>query len=142
MTQRHRSRASFSTGLTAPSSQQRSRYGLLSEFRVKRKLNRPRHQLWLLELDPAPVPAQRYDDIKAIFADDKTPADVRAEALQAILSRLPKVHLLVLDAVVSHLKALFESTTTEEDSDLFLTKLGLSVSRCERTSTPQHTILC
>ena len=90
-------------------------------------------QLWLLELDPPPVPSSRYDDVKAIYpqrADVETgPVDVRVEVLANLLSKLPKPHLMVIDTVISHLRNLFISTKSSEDDELYLIKLGLSLAR-------------
>ncbi|KAG8749615.1 hypothetical protein FRC12_013335 [Ceratobasidium sp. 428] len=44
--------------------------------------------------------------------------------------RLPKVNLLVLDAIIKHLKELVEATAgAEEASDVYAAKLGLSLGR-------------
>lgn len=56
--------------------------------------------------------------------------EARVEVLGSVLSRLPRPHLLVIDAVVSHLVKLVKSTTTPEETDeVYLTKLGISVAR-------------
>lgn len=91
-------------------------------------------QLWLLELDPSPVHSSRYDDVKAIYpqlAGMETPSvDARVDVLAVLLSKLPKPHLMVIDAVASHLSKLIESTETDEKAEIFLTKLGLSTAKC------------
>ncbi|KAJ7890684.1 hypothetical protein B0H14DRAFT_3081767 [Mycena olivaceomarginata] len=72
-------------------------------------------KLWLLELDPPLALWEGWDDIRKIY-----PAAQRITDLGTALQRLPKVHLYVLDAIVSHLRQ------TEE---VYVTKLALSVGR-------------
>ncbi|OAV95122.1 hypothetical protein PTTG_03869 [Puccinia triticina 1-1 BBBD Race 1] len=90
-------------------------------------------KLWLLELDPPPVHSSRYDDVKAIYPQragiETRSVDVRVEVLAALLSKLPKPHLMVIDTVISHLRNLFISTKSSEDDELYLAKLGLSIAR-------------
>ncbi|KAG0144242.1 hypothetical protein CROQUDRAFT_80137 [Cronartium quercuum f. sp. fusiforme G11] len=89
-------------------------------------------KLWLLELDPAPVHWSRYDDVRAVYpqGSEMPSVEARIEVLGSVLSRLPRPHLLVIDAVVSHLARLVKSTTTPDEKDeVYLTKLGLSVAR-------------
>lgn len=49
--------------------------------------------------------------------------------LGVILSRLPKIHLVCLDAIIGHLTRLVTATPTEESDSLFVNKLSLSLSR-------------
>ncbi|MBW0504856.1 hypothetical protein O181_044571 [Austropuccinia psidii MF-1] len=90
-------------------------------------------KLWLLELDPPPVQSSRYDDVKAIYPQragiETPPVDARVDVLATLLSRLPKPHLMVIDAIISHLRNLVSSTKTAEDDEVYLMKLGLSLSR-------------
>lgn len=93
-------------------------------------------KLWALELDPPLALWEGWDDIRKLYptvGSTKTDADDSEEKhlqdLQVALQRLPKVHLYVLDAIVSHLRTLIESTTVEEADDVYITKLALSVGR-------------
>lgn len=91
-------------------------------------------KLWLLELDPPPVHYSKYDDIKAIYPQrvgiEAPSVDTRVDVLATLLSKLPRPHLMVIDAIVSHLRNLFISTDKEsEDDKIYLTKIGLSFSR-------------
>ncbi|KAH9465012.1 hypothetical protein Pst134EB_004504 [Puccinia striiformis f. sp. tritici] len=99
-------------------------------------------KLWLLELDPPPVHSSRYEDVKAIYPqrgvatttgeggiESSDSVDVRVEVLANLLSKLPKPHLMVIDTIISHIKNLFANTEAQEDDDLYLTKLGLSIAR-------------
>ncbi|KAI8460687.1 hypothetical protein BY996DRAFT_4574368 [Phakopsora pachyrhizi] len=90
-------------------------------------------KLWLLELDPPAVHYSRYEDVKAIYpqlAGMETPSeDAKIDVLAALLSRLPKPNLMVLDAIVSHLRNLINSTEVQEDDETYLSKLGLSLSK-------------
>lgn len=49
--------------------------------------------------------------------------------LGVILSQLPKIHLVCLDAIIGHLSRLVKTTPTEEIDSIFLNKLALSLSR-------------
>jgi hypothetical protein len=68
-------------------------------------------RLWLLELDPPLALYEGWDEIRKIYpsvgsaakADDEEATKKRIEELQVVLQRLPRVHLLVLDAIVQHL---------------------------------------
>lgn len=92
-------------------------------------------KLYFLELENPPLPYVQYEDLKALYKDsEKTASDeVKVAALKELLLRVPRINLLVIDALVSHLKELMESTRGEDvDSDeAYLTKLGLSIGRCE-----------
>ncbi|KAH9819943.1 hypothetical protein DFH28DRAFT_1021481 [Melampsora americana] len=91
-------------------------------------------KLWLLELNPPPVHYSKYDDIKAIYPQlsgfESPSLDARIDVMVSLLSKLPKPHLMVLDQLISHLSSLIKSTQTDESNEVFLTKLGLSLSRC------------
>lgn len=50
------------------------------------------------------------------------------EDLGVILSKLPKIHLVCLDALLGHLSKLIKTTPTEEPDLAFLHKLGLSLA--------------
>jgi hypothetical protein len=49
--------------------------------------------------------------------------------LEVILGRLPKIHLVCLDAIVGHLSRLIKATPTEESDSLFVNKVALSLAR-------------
>ena len=63
------------------------------------------------------------DDLKAI-------EDTHLRGLSEILGHLPKLHLTCLDSLVSHLYKLLKLTSTDDDDDMYLAKLGLSMGRC------------
>lgn len=49
--------------------------------------------------------------------------------LSVILSRLPKIHLVCLDALIGHLSRLIKATPVEESDSIYLNKLALSLGR-------------
>jgi hypothetical protein len=54
------------------------------------------------------------------------------EGLKQALLKLPKIHLLGINAFVGHLAELTTSTKTEgEDDTTYLIKIGLSLGRCQ-----------
>jgi hypothetical protein len=69
-------------------------------------------KLWLLELDPPLALWEGWDDIRKIYpavgaAAKSESGDAEAQRITDLgtaLQRLPKVHLYVLDAIVSHLR--------------------------------------
>ncbi|KAJ7801733.1 hypothetical protein B0H13DRAFT_2259794 [Mycena leptocephala] len=94
-------------------------------------------KLWLLELDPPLALWEGWDEIRKIYpsvgaAAKSEGGDAEAQRitdLSTALQRLPRVHLCALDAVVSHLRNLIDTTTVEETEEVYLTKLALSVGR-------------
>ncbi|KAJ7760434.1 hypothetical protein B0H16DRAFT_1813870 [Mycena metata] len=93
-------------------------------------------KLWLLELDPPLALWEGWDEIRKIYPavgaakNEGSDADAqRITDLGTALQRLPRVHLLALDAVVSHVRNLIDTTTVEETEEVYITKLGLSVGR-------------
>ncbi|KAJ6518693.1 hypothetical protein C8R45DRAFT_807571 [Mycena sanguinolenta] len=94
-------------------------------------------KLWLLELDPPLALWEGWDDIRKLYPSVGAAAKSEgAEAetqritdLGTALQRLPRVHLSVLDALVSHLRNLIDTTTVEETEEVYITKLALSVGR-------------
>jgi hypothetical protein len=112
-------------------------------------------KLWLLEMDPPLIPYAHQEDLKLVFKNSTSqveslctlsvwlkygisgmratePDDTEAiESFKQSLLKIPKVHLLALDAFVGHLAELVATTKTEEDDATYLTKLGLSLGRCE-----------
>ncbi|KIO24816.1 hypothetical protein M407DRAFT_25778 [Tulasnella calospora MUT 4182] len=94
-------------------------------------------KLWLLELNPPITLWDGWEDVKKLYpavgADVDDGAEDRdqhfEEELKNILIKLPIVGLKVLDLLVSHLKELIDTTTTEESNDLYVTKLALSMGR-------------
>lgn len=94
-------------------------------------------KLWALELDPPLALWEGWDDIRKLYptvgstakTDGEPSEEQHLEDLQTTLQRLPKVHLYVLDTLVTHLRTLIVSTTAEEPVDIYMTKLALSVGR-------------
>ncbi|KAJ7245122.1 hypothetical protein B0H12DRAFT_1325359 [Mycena haematopus] len=94
-------------------------------------------KLWLLELDPPLALWEGWDDIRKIYPSvgaaakgEGADAEVQRIAdLGTALQKLPRVHLCVLDALVSHLRNLIDTTTVEESQEVYITKLALSVGR-------------
>ncbi|KAF8511843.1 hypothetical protein BU17DRAFT_96904 [Hysterangium stoloniferum] len=92
-------------------------------------------KLWMLELDPPLSLWEGWDDVRKLYpsvgavAGAEVPEQQRVEDLQVTLVKLPKIHLLVLDAVIEHLKHLIDTTQTEESTEVYTTKLALSLGR-------------
>ncbi|TDL23780.1 hypothetical protein BD410DRAFT_856763 [Rickenella mellea] len=94
-------------------------------------------KLWILELDPSLGTWEGWDDIRQLYPvvggstknESESNDQQRLQDLQVALQRLPQVHLLVLDAIVGHLKTLIDTTTVEESKDVYITKLALSIGR-------------
>ncbi|KAI9464211.1 hypothetical protein HD554DRAFT_2206321 [Boletus coccyginus] len=94
-------------------------------------------KLWALELDPPLLLWECWDDIRKLYptvgsvtkADGELSEEQHLQDLQTALQRLPKVHLYVLDALVTHLRTLIVSTDAEEPVDIYMTKLALSIGR-------------
>ncbi|KAG8972691.1 hypothetical protein FRB90_010164 [Tulasnella sp. 427] len=94
-------------------------------------------KLWLLELNPPVTLWDAWEDVKKLYpavgANVEEGADDHdqkvEEELRNILIKVPLVGLRVLSALLSHLKELIDTTTTEESNDLYLTKLALSMGR-------------
>ncbi|KAL5513060.1 RGA8 [Sanghuangporus vaninii] len=91
-------------------------------------------KLWALELDPPLGTWEGWDDFRRLYPSvgsksEETNEQQHIENLQAALLRLPRIHLLVLEAIFGHIKSLIDSTTTEEDNEVYMTKLALSMGR-------------
>ncbi|THH01772.1 hypothetical protein EW145_g6857, partial [Phellinidium pouzarii] len=91
-------------------------------------------KLWALELDPPLATWEGWDDIRRIYpsvgsSSEETNDQQHLQDLQVALQRLPRIHLLVLEAIFSHLKNLIETTTVEEEDEVYMTKLALSMGR-------------
>ncbi|KAH8926241.1 hypothetical protein BT69DRAFT_1259642 [Atractiella rhizophila] len=87
-------------------------------------------KLYLLEMDPPLVLYAAYDDVKRVYPNVGAEAQGnRVEAVRKVIAKLPKVHLMVLDAVVAHIGELLETTKTDEDDETYLLKLGFSIGR-------------
>ncbi|KAJ7115832.1 hypothetical protein C8R44DRAFT_793397 [Mycena epipterygia] len=94
-------------------------------------------KLWLLELDPPLALWEGWDEIRKLYPAVGAAAKSEGEDAEAqhiadlstALLRLPRVHLYVLDAVLSHLRNLIDTTTVEETEEVYITKLALSVGR-------------
>jgi len=116
-------------------------------------------KLWLLELDPPLTLWEGWDEIRKLYpsvgskANPNDPGQLseqqHIQELCAALIKLPRIHLFVLDALISHFKNLIDSTPTDEDNEVYLTKLALSVGRTiirpksetERTLHDRHPTL-
>lgn len=67
-------------------------------------------KLWALELNPPLALYEGWDDIRKLYPTvgaaktENEDAEQHIRDLGAALQRLPRVHLYVLDALVSHLK--------------------------------------
>ncbi|KIK60405.1 hypothetical protein GYMLUDRAFT_73852 [Collybiopsis luxurians FD-317 M1] len=96
-------------------------------------------KLWLLELDPPLGLYDTWDEFRKLYPTMGSTLVVKVEGedgkeekikeLGTLLQRLPRVHLYVLDAIVSHLKKLIQSTKVEESDEIYITKLALSIGR-------------
>ncbi|CAE6425835.1 unnamed protein product [Rhizoctonia solani] len=89
-------------------------------------------KLWFLELNPPLGLWETWDELRKIYPSvgAAQTEDRRVEDLQTVLIKLPKVNLLVLDAIIKHLKELVEETLgADEPRDVYVAKLGLSLGR-------------
>ncbi|CAE6441078.1 unnamed protein product [Rhizoctonia solani] len=89
-------------------------------------------KLWFLELNPPLGLWETWDELRKIYPSvgAAQTEDRRVEDLQTVLIKLPKVNLLVLDAIIKHLKELVEETLgADEPRGVFVAKLGLSLGR-------------
>lgn len=96
---------------------------------------------WLLELDSSLIPLTLWDEVAAIYeaaqiritngAAPTSPevTEPVCQGLTSVLTRLPKLHLACLDALVAHLYKLVKDTPTDEKDDVYLAKLGLAMGR-------------
>lgn len=98
-------------------------------------------KLWVLELDPPLALWEGWDDIRKIYPTVGSAAkagelaeEQHLQDLQTALQRLPKVHLYVLNALVTHLRTLIVSTVAGEPVDVYITKLALSIGRSKHFS--------
>ena len=104
-------------------------------------------RLWFLELEPAVLPYALYEDLRRLYAgggDAFAGKEDKIKALLTLLSHVPLVNLVVLDALLGHLVQLIRPTDggsekgkgkaagadDEEEVDVYLEKLGLSLGRC------------
>ncbi|KAG8929178.1 hypothetical protein FRC02_005910 [Tulasnella sp. 418] len=90
-------------------------------------------KLWALELNPPLGMWEGWTDVRKIYPhvgalEEKERVNI-VDDLKNALIRLPKIHLMVLDAIISHLKKLIETTITAESNDLYINKLALSMGR-------------
>ncbi|KAL4243387.1 hypothetical protein ABKN59_011332 [Abortiporus biennis] len=93
-------------------------------------------KLWVLELDPPLCMYEGWDEFRKLYptvgaVKGVAPTEEQhIQELQNALSKLPKVHLIVLDTVVKHLKDLIDSTAEgEEPNEVYITKLALGIGR-------------
>ncbi|CDZ97766.1 Rho GTPase activation protein [Phaffia rhodozyma] len=89
-------------------------------------------KLWLLELSPPVGPD--WEEIKVTYpsvgaGSDRPDQALKIEELKAVLSRIPKIKLIVLNGVISHLRQLIDRTKTGEENEVYITKLSLSLGR-------------
>ncbi|KIJ55243.1 hypothetical protein M422DRAFT_23852 [Sphaerobolus stellatus SS14] len=99
-------------------------------------------KLWILELDPPLGLWEGWEDIRKLYpaigsaGADEAPEQEKLDDLQSALVKLPKIHLLVLDAIVGHLRNLIDTTKTEESNEVYITKLAISIGRA--VLRPKH----
>ncbi|KAH9851942.1 hypothetical protein C2E23DRAFT_214849 [Lenzites betulinus] len=96
-------------------------------------------KLWALELDPPLCMYEGWDEMRKLYPtvgssanqELKPSSEQHVLELQAALTKLPKVHLMVLDILIKHLKELIASTseTETESNEVYITKLALSMGR-------------
>ncbi|KAI0073278.1 hypothetical protein K474DRAFT_1666835 [Panus rudis PR-1116 ss-1] len=95
-------------------------------------------KLWALELDPPLCMYEGWDEFRKLYptmgAGNKEGAQSTEMQhvldLQSALQKLPKVHLVVLDAIVKHLKDLIDNTDGgNETNEVYISKLALSLGR-------------
>ncbi|KAI0675535.1 hypothetical protein C8Q78DRAFT_1181568 [Trametes maxima] len=96
-------------------------------------------KLWALELDPPLCMYEGWDEMRKLYPTVGSSANQELKPsteqhfleLQAALQKLPKIHLLVLDIIVKHLRDLIASTSESEteSNELYITKLALSLGR-------------
>lgn len=64
-------------------------------------------KLWALELDPPLALYEGWEEIRKLYrakAEGQQTAEEHIQNLSAVLLKLPRVHLYVLDLIVKHLK--------------------------------------
>ncbi|KAI0766927.1 hypothetical protein BD413DRAFT_480506 [Trametes elegans] len=96
-------------------------------------------KLWALELDPPLSMYEGWDEMRKLYPtvgssanqELKPSSEQHIQDLQAALQKLPKIHLLVLDTIMKHLKDLIQSTSESESepNEVYITKLALSMGR-------------
>jgi len=62
--------------------------------------------------------------------------ELKIEELKALLSRVPKIRLIVLEAVISHLRTLIDADKAEETDDVYIAKLGFALGRGRSRLSP------
>ncbi|KAI0367057.1 hypothetical protein BV20DRAFT_1093145 [Pilatotrama ljubarskyi] len=96
-------------------------------------------KLWALELDPPLCMYEGWDELRKLYPTVGSSANQELKPsteqhileLQAALQKLPKIHLLVLDTIIKHIKDLIASTSESESepNEVYITKLALSMGR-------------
>ncbi|KAK7060891.1 Rho-GTPase-activating protein 8 [Paramarasmius palmivorus] len=96
-------------------------------------------KLWLLELEPPLAMYEGWEEFRKLYPSMGAALVIKPEGedtqesklrdLGAALQKLPRVHLYVLDAIVSHLRKLIQTTKVEEPDEVYITKLALSIGR-------------
>ncbi|KAL0569314.1 Rho-GTPase-activating protein 8, partial [Marasmius crinis-equi] len=97
-------------------------------------------KLWLLELDPPVALYEGWDDFRKLYPamgammvvkppEGEDVLEAKLKEVGSALQKLPKIHLYVLDAIVSHLKKLIDTTKDEEPDEVFITKIALALGR-------------
>lgn len=136
---------------------------------MRQKLTEHSRQLYLLELAISVIPSNLYQDVKTIYPTgkrvtndmtygnkllttthvtvgaDSLDQETRTKGILELLDRVPKVHLVVLDALLVHLNDLVvltassptpkeaesaESTAHVESDAEFVAKLGATLGPC------------
>jgi len=100
-------------------------------------------KLFFLDLEQPIVSYQAYEDLRLIYQtlgsvpkDNKEADDTnRITALKEFLLRLPRINLICLDALVTHIRNLVVNTRSTSDpkidsDEIYLSKVGYSVGRC------------
>ncbi len=92
-------------------------------------------KLWLLELDPPVMDYNIYHSLKVKALSDSQAKQGETSGFDAAaqegLKRLSSSQVVVLDAIMGHLRNLIDSTQTEERNETFIKKLSLSMGRSE-----------
>ncbi|GBE86582.1 predicted protein [Sparassis crispa] len=96
-------------------------------------------KLWALELDPPLGMFEGWDEFRKLYptvgsykADESPSNEQHILDVQIALQKLPKIHLLVLDTIIKHLKDLIDSTAEangEDAREVYVTKLALTMGR-------------
>ncbi|EKM49960.1 uncharacterized protein PHACADRAFT_264420 [Phanerochaete carnosa HHB-10118-sp] len=94
-------------------------------------------KLWALELDPPLCMYESWDEFRKLYPtagamnpDEQPSEEQHIQELQAALQKLPRIHLIVLDTLLKHLRDLIDSTAEgDEPNDVYINKLALGLGR-------------